>query len=127
MPQCCCKFPDLNDGSDILPAMKRTLRMVVLLVIAGVSAVQGQERKLADERVLAVVRQQRQPFIETLRQLVGIESGSRNIEGLNQISDLIASRLRALGGEVELITPGADAVRFEDTPQQIGRIVVARF
>ncbi len=99
----------------------------MLLVLACASAVQGQGRRTADERVLAAVRQQRTAFVDTLRQLVGIESGSRNIEGLNQISDLIAARLRALGGEVELVTPGADAVRFDDTPQQIGRIVLARF
>jgi glutamate carboxypeptidase len=109
--------------------MTRALRLVALLIVAvvGASAVRGQERASSDGRVLAAVRQQRQPFIDTLRQLVGMEAGSRDIEGLNQIADLIAARLRALGGEVEMVTPGADVVRFEDTPRQVGRIVVGRF
>jgi glutamate carboxypeptidase len=86
------------------------------------SAIFGQ----AVEPVLARVRQERAPFIETLRELVSIESGSRDIEGLNRISDVIASRLRALGGDVQFVAPGTD-IRFQDTPTQIGRMVLARF
>jgi glutamate carboxypeptidase len=62
-----------------------------------------------------------------MRELVSIESGSSDIEGLNRISDVIAARLRALGGEVEFVAPPADMIRFENTPPQVGRAVVARF
>ena len=51
--------------------------------------------------VLERVRAERAPLIETLRELVAIESGSRDIEGLGRIADVIADRLAALGGEVE--------------------------
>jgi glutamate carboxypeptidase len=78
------------------------------------------------EPVLARVRQERARFIETLRELVSIESGSADIEGLNRIADLIAARLRSLGADVELVGP-ADIYRMEDTPEQIGRSVVGRF
>src|SRR5438105_969868 len=40
---------------------------------------------------------------------------------------LIAARLRALGGKVELVDPTADAYRMEDTPAKIGKVVHARF
>jgi glutamate carboxypeptidase len=100
---------------------------VAVVVLLCLPTLHGQPRPQPDQRVLAAVRQQRDSYLDTLRQLVSIESGSRDIEGLNRISDLIAARLRALGGDVEMVTPGTDAARFEDTPQQIGRIVVARF
>ncbi len=74
-----------------------------------------------------LARGQRAPFLETLRELVSIESGSADVEGLNRLADLIASRLKALGGEVEFVAPPADMVRFENTPPQVGRAVVARF
>jgi len=62
-----------------------------------------------------------------MRDLVGFESGSSDIEGLNRISEMIAARLSALGGDVEFVVPPADHVRYENTPPQLGRAVVARF
>ena len=97
---------------------------VVVFAVLLASTVTGGQ---AVDPVLARVRPQRAPFIETLRELVSIESGSRDIEGLNRLSDVIANGLRALGGDVQLVVPGADVVRFEDTPAQIGRMVLARF
>lgn len=79
-----------------------------------------------DNRVLMLAGEQRAPLLDTLRELVSIESGSRDIAGLNRISDLIAGRLRALGGTVQLLAP-SDVVRFDDTPPQIGRMVLATF
>ena len=61
-----------------------------------------------------------------MRDLVAIESGSRDFEGLSRLADLIAARLRELGGEVELVPP-ADVYHMQDTPPQIGHSVVARF
>jgi glutamate carboxypeptidase len=81
----------------------------------------------APESILARVRQERQPYLDTLRELVSIESGSSDIQGLNAIAELIAGRLRALGGEVEFVEPPANMVRFENTPPQTGKSIVARF
>jgi glutamate carboxypeptidase len=67
------------------------------------------------------------PLLDTLKELVSIESGSDDREGLDRISELIAGKLRALGAEVELIEPDADAYRMEDTPARIGRMVKATF
>ncbi len=81
----------------------------------------------APESILARVRQERQPYLDTLRELVSIESGSSDIQGLNAIAELIAGRFRALGGEVEFVEPPANMVRFENTPPQTGKSIVARF
>src|SRR4051812_27993531 len=81
----------------------------------------------ADNAVLQRVKAHKQPYLETLKALVDIESGSDDREGLDRISDLIAARLKALGGDVRLIEPGADSYRMHDTPPKIGRMVHATF
>jgi glutamate carboxypeptidase len=67
------------------------------------------------------------PLLDTLKDLVAIESGSGDREGLDRISQLIFDRLLALGGKVEFIEPGTDAYRMHDTPPKIGRMVRATF
>ena len=100
--------------------MRRLLILVALTLVPVATA--GQ----AGDALLARVKQERGGYLKTLQELVSIESGSRDIEGLNRISEVIAARLRALGGAVEFVAPGSD-VRFDDTPAQIGRMVLARF
>ena len=75
---------------------------------------------------MAAIESERAPLIETMRQLVGIESGSRDPEGLAQVAAVIADRLRALGGDVELVSHG-DPYVMVDTPAEIGQSVVGRF
>jgi glutamate carboxypeptidase len=75
---------------------------------------------------LSRVQQERAAYLETLRELVSIESGSHDIDGLNRIARLIAARLRALGGDVELVAP-SDVARMVDTPEALGSSVLARF
>jgi glutamate carboxypeptidase len=79
------------------------------------------------EAVLAQAKKEKPALIATMKDLVSIESGSRDTEGLDKISALIAERFRALGGKVEFIAPGADTYKMEDTPPKIGRMVLARF
>ncbi len=101
--------------------MKR-LALVAFALLLEPVVTSGQ----AADALLARVKQERGAFLKTLQELVSIESGSRDIEGLNRLSDVIAARLRTLGGTVEFVAPGTD-VRFDDTPKQIGRMVLARF
>jgi len=79
------------------------------------------------EPVLALARKERQPLLDTLKELVSIETGSRDLEGLDRAAKLIAARLSALGGKVELVDPSEGAYRMEDTPAKIGKVVHARF
>ena len=80
------------------------------------------------EPVLSLVKKERQPFLDTLKELVSIETGTRDLEGLEKAAYLIEGRLQALGGKVELVDPPADAYyRMADTPAKVGKIVRATF
>ena len=109
--------------------MKRPIVALIGLLAIGASVVIGAQTApatSAGDGLLARVKQERGAFLKTLQELVSIESGSRDIDGLNRLSDVIAARLRALGGAVQLVAPATD-IRFSDTPAQIGRAVLARF
>src|SRR5262245_23195897 len=80
----------------------------------------------AVEPVRALAAREKPALLETLKALVSIESGSRDIEGLGRIADLIAARLRELGGQVELVE-ASNIYKMEDTPAQIGKMVRATF
>ena len=96
------------------------------IALCGWATAAPQAAAQVDPEVLAVVEAQRAPLIETMRELVSIESGSRDAEGLRRIAAVIAGRLRALGGEVELVAHD-DPYVMVDTPAEIGRSVVGRF
>ena len=104
----------------------RKLALAAALALATLSA-----HAAPDARIAELAAQQKQPLLDSLSQLVGIESGSRDLEGLDKIASLIADKLRALGGQVELIEPGSPAspevYRMEDTPEKIGKVVKATF
>jgi glutamate carboxypeptidase len=101
-----------------------------LLLVAMLSATplfSQTPQPALDSAVLAAAAAQKDALIETMSELVAIESGSGDREGLDTIAELIAEQLRALGGAVELLEAGDDAYRMFDTPAQIGRMVHARF
>ena len=106
--------------------MKKNSAVAAALgALAAFAAFQACAQPAAN--VLAQAKKEKPALVETMKSLVAIESGSRDMEGLEKISGLIAERLRALGGKVEFLLPGADAYKMEDTPSSIGRIVHARF
>lgn len=70
--------------------------------------------------------QQKQGMLDTMRDLVNIESGSRDVEGVERIAALIGERLKALGGTVEILQP-TDIFRLDDTPERVGPMVHAEF
>jgi glutamate carboxypeptidase len=77
--------------------------------------------------LLSFIEKEKTPYLETLKGLVSIESGSRDREGLDQISALIFEKLRNLGGQVEFIEPGEGLYKMYDTPDRPGRMVKAQF
>jgi glutamate carboxypeptidase len=80
------------------------------------------------EPVRSLAAREKAPLLDTLKGLVSIESGSGDREGLDRIADVIAGRLRSLGGAVEMVEPDpADVYRMVDTPKQIGKMVKASF
>jgi hypothetical protein len=56
---------------------------------------------------LSVIQEKAQahvnPLLQTLQGLVGIESGSRDLQGLAQLANLIAGQLKALDMTVQVI------------------------
>jgi glutamate carboxypeptidase len=79
-----------------------------------------------DARIHDLAQQEKAPLLDTLRDLVNIESGSKDTEGLARLAALIAERLTGLGGKVEIIEP-SDVYRMEDTPPKPGSMVHAEF
>jgi len=112
--------------------MQGTKRQALVACLAGVAAVavlavSWPSSAQTEDRLLARVRQEQTAYLATLKDLVAIESGSRDIEGLDRLAAVIAARLRALGGEVEVVPAPADMARLDDTPARPGKSVVARF
>ena len=103
----------------------RTLKRLLVACLL-VPAVSGVDAQPLDRAVMAAAERQRSRLIETMRELVSIESGSHDPDGLRVIAGVVADRLRALGGDVELVTHD-DPYLMVDTPAEIGPTVVGRF
>jgi glutamate carboxypeptidase len=97
--------------------------LVAALFIAGMAIAPSYAQQ---QEVVALAQKEREPLLKTLEELVSIESGSRDFEGLDRIAKLIAGRLEGLGGKVELVE-ASDIYKMEDTPPQIGKMVRATF
>src|SRR5690242_106233 len=54
-----------------------------------------------DEKLRAMADAAKPELIETLRQMVSIESGSSDVEGLAKMADFVEARLKALGAKTE--------------------------
>ncbi len=100
---------------------------VALVTLAAVLGGSLSAWATPDEAVRTQAQQQKNALLDTLKDLVAIESGSGDREGLDRISQLIYDRLVALGGKVEFIEPGADTYRMHDSPAKVGRMVRATF
>ena len=109
----------------------RSLRRLWLSLLAaglvGSAALAHAQQAQPVQPVLAQAQREKAPLLDTLKALCDIESGSRDLKGLDQLANLIASRLKALGGDVQLVDVGGDVYRMEDTPEQLGKAVRATF
>jgi glutamate carboxypeptidase len=94
----------------------------VLLLLAVTSQVFGGPA----EPVLSLAKKEKSALLETLKELVSIETGSRDFEGLDKFANLIAGRLKNLTDRGELVEP-SNVYRMEDTPEKIGKMVRATF
>ena len=81
----------------------------------------------AVDPVWSLAEKEKPALLETLKELVAIESGSRDREGLERIAARIAASLNALGAKVDIVEPGADAYPMSDTPEKPGAMVQAIF
>lgn len=76
------------------------------------------------DQIKTVVQAEESAYLETLKTLVNIESGSKDLEGLNQMAKVVADQLKGVGAEVNVIE-SADIYRMDDTPEKMGPIVQA--
>lgn len=58
--------------------------------------------RAADEALRTRTQAELPAYLETLKTLVGMESGSRDLEGLGKLADHVAARLRSAGMQVEI-------------------------
>ena len=72
-------------------------KLIVMLAVALASAVQAAPL----EPVWALAQKEKLAVVETLRELVSIESGSREKEGLDRLAARLGERLAGLGAQVE--------------------------
>ena len=97
------------------------------VLIAAIVLTLNLPARAAPRQALLEAAQTEQPLLlASLEQFCAIETGSRDPEGLARLAELLAARLRALGGEVEIL-PLGEVYRMEDTPAQPGRSVKAVF
>ena len=109
-----------------------TLSQLIFTVLASTalmtSGAHAQSAASPDAAVQSAAAAQKQPLLDSLKEFVNIETGSRDFEGITQATDLLATKLRALGGKVEFIEPQESTnYRMMDTPDKIGRMVKATF
>ena len=99
--------------------------LVASICLTPASAQQPSQPEAA---ILNAAKAQKQPLLDTLKEFVSIETGSRDIEGINRATELLASKMTALGAQVEYIEPQeATTYRMFDTTDKIGRMVRATF
>ena len=96
------------------------------LAAAGFVAITGNAIAAPEADIHTLAQQHQQPYLDTLRDLVRIESGSKDIEGTEKIANYVAGKLREQGGKVEIIQP-TDIYKLGDTPDKIGPMVHAEF
>jgi glutamate carboxypeptidase len=102
--------------------LRRSNFVIVALLLGGSPSGFAQP----SEPALALAIKEKPALLQTLRELVSIESGSRDYDGLSKLAASIAGRLKTLGATVEVLE-ARDVYKMEDTPEKIGRMVRATF
>ncbi len=101
------------------PAVRCVGALLYACALSGVAAPLEPE--------FSLVQREKPALIDTLRDLVSIESGSNDKEGLDRLAAFLRERLIALGGTAEIIAHDKERVKLHDTPAATGSTVVARF
>ena len=105
----------------------KTISFNTIVIGAALMAACTLARAAAVEPILALAKKEQPAVLATMKELVEIESGSADIEGLDRIASVIAGRLKQLGAKVDLVEPGPEIYKMFDTPDKIGKMVRATF
>lgn len=102
-----------------------------LAVVAGVLAFAparaqpGAPSPLPVAALQAKVNEQIGPLLDTLKELVGIESGSRDLAGLDAMAAVVAKRLQAAGMTVQVLPTQAPGFHPQLKGARLGSMVYA--
>lgn len=92
---------------------------------AATAAAPAQAALPVDAALRAQTQAEVGPYLKTLETLVGIESGSRDLEGLRQLSGTVAERLRKAGMQVEIKPTRAPGFHPQLKGAELGSMVYA--
>jgi len=96
-----------------------------LLSAALALPVLAPAQALSPQALQAKVAEQVPPLLDSLKELVGIESGSRDLEGLGKVGELIAGRLQASGMTVQILPTQAPDFHPQLKGAKLGAMVYA--
>ena len=83
-----------SSWASLCRAARRSTRLLALCTVAAMPQ-WAPAQTLSPQALRALAAEQVQPLLESLKSMVAIESGSRDLEGLAQMSDWLAKRLQA--------------------------------
>ncbi len=99
----------------------RPLFLAAALALPALAPAQA----LSPQALQAKVAEQVNPLLDSLKELVGIESGSRDLEGLGKLSALVAGRLQASGMTVQTLPAQAPDFHPQLKGAKLGSMVYA--
>lgn len=105
----------------------RPRALVSALMLACASGAASLAQAAPQQELLDKVEAEKPAVVDTLRDIVSIDSGSRDKPGLDKLADLLGQRLEALGATVERVSGSAEVTKLVDTPDALGDIIIGRF
>ncbi|MDO9075447.1 MAG: glutamate carboxypeptidase [Rubrivivax sp.] len=113
-------FPTTTVPRPLSPLL-RPLILAAALALPALAPAQA----LSPQALQAKVTEQVNPLLDSLKELVGIESGSRDLEGLGKVSAVIAGRLQASGMTVQTLPAQAPDFHPQLKGAKLGSMVYA--
>ena len=99
-----------------------------LMLMTTATVAQQPSPATANTALITLAQSEQPKLLDTLKSLVNIETGSTHRDGLDTCAEFIATRLKSLGGSVEIIEAAPeDIYKLEGLPDRIGRAVKASF
>lgn len=109
----------------LCPPQRMQQFICTLILAAAAPWAAAQTPTPSTAQIDQMAKAQTQPLLGTLKDLVSIESGSRDLEGLQKVATLIATRLQDLGMAVQTIPTQAPAQHPQLKGAQLGSVVYA--
>ena len=113
-----------QSGTRSCHAARRSARLLALCAAAALPQF-ATAQTMSPQALQAKATEQVQPLLESLKSLVAIESGSRDVEGLAQMSEWLAKRLQASGMTVQVLPTQAPAFHPQLKGAKLGAMVYA--